>query len=117
MSTTLVKEEVEKVERDIEIVKTKWLMDNHLEMNEETFDCLNRKVSILDIDSAEQEIILRTDLDIPLSPFIPMPPIEEEFRAFFEAQAENTKDSGKSKKKKKNKKQLEEEAEQMALLE
>ena len=53
MSTTLVKEEVEKVERDIEIVKTKWLMDNHLEMNEETFDCLNRKVSILDIDSAE----------------------------------------------------------------
>ena len=56
-------------------------------------------------------------MDIPLSPFIPMPPIEEEFRAFFEAQAENTKDSGKSKKKKKNKKQLEEEAEQMALLE
>lgn len=117
MQTTLVKDETEKIEREIDFVKTKWLMDNHIKMNEECFDTLNRKVSIMDIDFAEQEVILRADLDIPMSPFVPLPPIEEEFKAFFDLQAEATKDSGKSKKKKKNKKQLEEEAEQMALLE
>ena len=49
------------------------------------FDCLNRKVSIMDIDFGDKEIILRTDLDVPLNPFVPMPPIEEEFKAFFDA--------------------------------
>lgn len=92
-------------------------MDNHITMDDETFDTLNRKVSIMDIDFAEQDVILRADLDIPMSPFVPMPPIEEEFRAFFEAQAEASKDSAKTKKKKKNKKQQEEESEQYALLE
>lgn len=115
MHGILVKDETETVEREIEIVKTKWLMDNHVEMNDETFDTLNRKVSILDIDIADKEVILRADIDVPLNPFTPMPSIEEEFRAFFEAQAEG--ESGKSKKKKKNKKQLEEEAEQLMLLE
>lgn len=105
------------IEKEIAIVRTKWLMDNHKIMNEETFDCLNRKVSVLDIDLAETEVILRVDVDIPMQPFVPMLPIEEEFRAFFEAQAEATKESQKSKKKKKNKKQLEEEQEQLALLE
>lgn len=113
----MVSTEPERVEKEIAIVRTKWLMDNHITMNEETFDTLNRKVSILDIDLAEQEVILRADLDVPMQPFVPMPPIEEEFRAFFEAQAEGTKESQKSKKKKKNKKQLEEEADQLALLE
>ena len=117
MSGTLIRDETEKIEREIEFVKTKWLMDNHITMDNETFDTLNRKVSVMDIDFAEQEVILRADLDIPMSTFSEMPPIEEEFRAFFEAQAESLKDSGKSKKKKKNKKQLDEEAEQFALLE
>ena len=85
MQVNLVKDETERVEREIELAKTKWLMDNHITMNDETFDQLNRKVSILDIDFAEQEVILRADLDIPMQPFVPMPPIEEEFRAFFEA--------------------------------
>ena len=111
MSGTLIRDETEKIEREIEFVKTKWLMDNHITMDNETFDTLNRKVSVMDIDFAEQEVILRADLDIPMSTFSEMPPIEEEFRAFFEAQAESLKDSGKSKKKKKNKKQLDEEAE------
>ena len=53
MASTLVNEEVDNVEREIELVKTEWLMDNHKIMNEETFDCLNRKVSIMDIDFAE----------------------------------------------------------------
>ena len=106
MQTTLVRDETDKIEREIEFVKTKWLMDNHITMNEECFDTLNRKVSILDIDFAEQEVIVRADLDIPMSPFVALPPIEEESKAFFDLQAEATKDSGKSKKKKKaNKKQ------------
>ena len=93
-------------------------MDNHITMNDETFDKLNRKVSIMDIDFAEQEVILRADLDIPMSQFTPMAPIEEEFKAFFQAQAEASVESkDKSKKKKKNKKQLEEEAEQLSLME
>ena len=104
MSNILVHDETEIVEREVKFVKTKWLMDNHITMNRETFDTLNRKVSIMDIDFAEQEVILRVDLDIPLNIFVPMPPIEEEFRAFFEMQGEPTLETGKSRKKKKNKK-------------
>ena len=81
------------------------------------WDTLNRKVSVLDIDIAEQEVILRTDIDVQLSPYVPLPPIEEEFKAFFDAQKAEESQSSRSKKKKKNKKQLEEEAEQLQLLE
>ena len=66
-------------------METKWLIDNHLTMNTEMWDSLNRKMSVLDIDIAEQEIILRTDLDVALSSYVPLPPIEEEFKAFFDA--------------------------------
>jgi len=86
-------------------------------MNEEMWDTLNRKMSILDVDISEQEILLRTDLDLALSPYVPLPPIEEEFKTFFDAQAADNSQSSRSKKKKKNKKQLEEEAEQLQLLE
>jgi hypothetical protein len=72
--------EVDKCEHAIEISKTEWLMENHLKMDAEMFDTLNRKVSILDIDVAELEVVLRTDLDVPLAPFLPLPPLEEEFR-------------------------------------
>ena len=53
MQNALVKDETEKVELEIEFVKTKWLMDNHITMDDSTFDTLNRKVSIMDIDFAE----------------------------------------------------------------
>lgn len=53
MSGTLIRDETEKIEREIEFVKTKWLMDNHITMDNETFDTLNRKVSVMDIDFAE----------------------------------------------------------------
>lgn len=86
-------------------------------MDEQMWDTLNRKVSVLDIDIAEQEVILRTDIDVALSPYVPLPPIEEEFKAFFDAQKAEESQSSRSKKKKKNKKQLEEEAEQLQLLE
>ena len=85
MSADTVATEADRIEREIEIKKTKWLMDNHICMNDEMFDSLNRKMSILDVDISEQEVILRVDLDVPLSPFNPMPSIEEEFKQFFDA--------------------------------
>lgn len=69
LSTQYTDVEVDKCEQAIEISKTEWLMDNHLRMDAEMFDTLNRKVSILDIDVAELEVVLRTDLDVPLTPF------------------------------------------------
>lgn len=80
MATQYTDVEVEKCELEIEISKTEWLMENHLKMDAEMFDTLNRKVSILDIDVAELEVVLRTDLDVPLTPYHPLPPIEEEFK-------------------------------------
>jgi len=53
MSNYMIKDEPDRVEKEVAIVRTKWLMDHHIEMNESTFDTLNRKVSILDIDLAE----------------------------------------------------------------
>jgi hypothetical protein len=63
-------------------------MENHLKMDAEMFDTLNRKVSILDIDVAELEVVLRTDLDVPLTPFQPLPPLEEEFKELLQAKEE-----------------------------
>ena len=84
-------------------------MDNHLVMDDVMFDKLNRKVSVLDIDISEQEVILRADLDVPLSPYVPLPPIEEQFKVLLEAQqAESQPSQKKTSKKKKNKKQVEE---------
>ena len=47
------------------------------------WDQLNRKTSVLDIDVGEVDIILRTDLDVPLSAYVPPPPIEEQFAAII----------------------------------
>jgi len=55
-------------------------MENHLKMDAEAFEKLNRKVSILDIDIGELDVVLRTDLDVPLTPYVPLPPLEEEFK-------------------------------------
>ena len=112
---------VERAEHDIELVKTEWLMENHIPMSADTWDQYNRKVSILDIDVGEQDIVLRSDLDVPLTPFAQLPPVEEEFKAYFEQQElEKTQSSSMARakaKKKKNKKQLEEEAELLAAIE
>ncbi len=69
MTTQYTDNEIEKCESAIEIAKTEWLMENHLTMDAEMFDSLNRKVSVLDIDVGELEVVLRMDLDVPLTPF------------------------------------------------
>ena len=45
--------EIDRAEKEIKLLETKWLIDNHLVMDEEMWDCLNRKMSILDIDIGE----------------------------------------------------------------
>jgi hypothetical protein len=53
-------------------------------MDAAAFEKLNRKVSILDIDVADQDVILRADLDVPMTPFVPFKPIEDEFKDFLD---------------------------------
>ena len=89
LTTQYTETEIDKCEIDIELSKTEWLMGNHLVMDENMFDQLNRKVSILDIDVAELEVVLRTDLDVPLTPYQPLPPIEEEFKDLLQAKLED----------------------------
>lgn len=60
-------------------------MDNHHIMGADAFEKLNRKKSVIDIDIAEQAVVLRTDLDVPLTPFTPFSPLEEEFKELLEA--------------------------------
>jgi len=55
-------------------VKTEWLMENHLVMDTTQYDELYRKESILDVDISGKDLILRLDLDVPLSPYTPPPP-------------------------------------------
>ncbi len=59
-------------------------MENNLCMDAAAFEKLNRKVSILDIDVADQDVILRADLDVPMTPFVPFKPIEDEFKDFLD---------------------------------
>lgn len=80
-------------------------MENHNVMDAKAFEKLNRKKSVLDIDVAEQDCILRVDLDVPLTPFIPFRPLEEEFKELLDAkQAEESETGAKRHKQKKSKK-------------
>ena len=45
-------------QKEIEIVKTKWLMENHLRMDAQMWANLNLKVSVLDVDLAEQDLVM-----------------------------------------------------------
>jgi len=80
------------------------MMENNLCMDATAFEKLNRKVSILDIDIGDQEVVLRTDLDVPMTPFVNFKPIEEEFKDLIEQlQEEDSKDATKKKIKKSKK--------------
>lgn len=64
-----------KVGREIEILRTKWLMDNHDIMDAKQFDDLLHLESVLDIDIAGKDLIVRLDLDVPLSEYV-APPVD-----------------------------------------
>lgn len=53
LSQNLVKTRIDRAEKQISLLKTDWLMENHLKIDESLFDQYNRKVSVLDIDIAE----------------------------------------------------------------
>jgi hypothetical protein len=48
-------------------------MDNHIKMDQKEYDELYNLESVLDVDVAGKDIILRLDLDVPLSNFVPAP--------------------------------------------
>lgn len=80
LTQSLTKNNSEKIisaENEIELIKTRWLMKNHIIMDGERYDMINRKMSIYDIDIGSKDIILRLDLDIPLSKFVPPPKVNE----------------------------------------
>lgn len=64
-------------EKEIELLKTRWLMQNHIRMDAEQYDCINRKLSIYDIELGSKDIVLRLDLDIALSKFVPPVKVNE----------------------------------------
>ena len=98
-------QEIEKIENEIELLKTEWLMENHLRMDRATFEKLNRKLSILDMDVGELDVVLRTDLDVPLTSYVPLSPLEEEFKELLAAREEEAQQASQKKKQKKTKKQ------------
>lgn len=46
-------------------------MQNHIKMDSVEYDKINRKLSIYDIELGSKDIVLRLDLDIALSKFVP----------------------------------------------
>jgi hypothetical protein len=71
LSSMFVESKLEKIEAEIELAKTAWLMENHLKMDEEMYDELYRLESIYDTNISGRDIILRLDLDVPLTPYEP----------------------------------------------
>lgn len=72
LAATLTKENGEKivaVEKEIELLKTRWMLKHHIVMDSNQYDCINRRLSLYDIDVGSKDLILRLDLDIPLSKF------------------------------------------------
>ena len=52
-------------------------MENHIQMDRKEYDDLYHLESVLDIDVAGKDIILRLDLDVPLSNYV-QPPSESQ---------------------------------------
>lgn len=52
-------------------------MENHLKMDNDRWDVINRKTSIYDIELGAKDIVLRLDLDVAVSPFVAPPKVVE----------------------------------------
>jgi hypothetical protein len=74
-SLCLDEEKIRAAEKELDLIKTRWLMDNHLKMDADMYDRINRKLSIYDIELGARDLIMRLDLDIPLSKFVEPPKI------------------------------------------
>lgn len=70
-----------KVEDSVNLLIFKQQLETHKKMNSDTWDDLYRKYSILDIPCEGKNVLVRLDLDVPLSEYVPPPPedaVEEE---------------------------------------
>jgi len=65
----LMNNRLTKIGKEIDILHTKWLMENHEAMDRKKYDDLYHLESVLDIDVAGKDIIVRLDLDVPLSAY------------------------------------------------
>ena len=73
LSHYFINNQVDAAQKEIEILKTKWLMENHLIMDREMWAKLNRKVSLLDIDLGEQDLVMLADYEhLPYSKINPV---------------------------------------------
>ena len=70
----LISNKLTKIGREIDILRTKWLMNNHVTMDHKQYNDLYQLESVLDIDIAGKDLIVRLDLDVPLSLYTPPPP-------------------------------------------
>jgi hypothetical protein len=48
-------------QQEIDMLKTKWLIENHVHMDDNMWKVLNLKQSILDIDLAESDLVMLSD--------------------------------------------------------
>lgn len=78
-------------------------MDNHLTMDRKEYDDLYHLESVLDIDVAGKDIIVRLDLDVPLSNYVP-PQSESQMGTHDDmTKSQNTKDATKQSQRKSGK--------------
>ena len=90
LKSELLNNRLTKVGREIDILRTKWLMENHIKMDHKEYDELYNLESVLDVDVAGKDIILRLDLDVPLSNFVP-PPSDSQLNTYDEVSKSQTK--------------------------
>lgn len=74
LSKTLMESGLEAAEKEINIIKTKYMMSHHKIMNEDAYEELHRRKSVRDVEISNKDLLIRMDLDIPLSPYEPPPP-------------------------------------------
>jgi hypothetical protein len=55
--------QIDAAQQDIEVARTKWLMDNHLHMDRPMWHKLNLRMSILDIDLAEADLVMLAEFE------------------------------------------------------
>ena len=93
LKNELLANRLTKVGREIDILRTKWLMENHIQMDRKEYDDLYHLESVLDIDVAGKDIILRLDLDVPLSNYV-APPSESQMGTYDEiSKSQGTKET------------------------
>jgi hypothetical protein len=86
-----VSTQASQAEAEVDLQKMRWLMDNHEVMDRDAYDGLNRRQSIRDERLNNRDVIMRLDLDIPLTPYEPPTPEAQEQTGNMSKDATKTK--------------------------